>query len=336
MDRRDLAAVWTVLESDLPNAGIVAVGIGYSVAAGEIMAGVDGEGHRFILIPLMPGEAAKVDTKGRAVHLLRLKHAETQFLAVMCLSRDLYSVFTQFSRELLGSVESVDSPAKAAADAFDRWKALFSDAIQRGLLPESQLVGLIGELLTVQALLKISAPADLLYWRGPFGDAQDVRTQSHALEVKATLAREGRIVGISSIDQLQPRPHTSLFLVHHQLETDPGGFNVMEVTQRLLSLGASPLALAAGLAEHRINLDDLGPYEGRRYRLVKTRMYDVAEAAFPRITRASFSEGDIPAGTLRVSYSIDLTNEPPVPLSTDSMNLVLHAIAKDAGYGMDS
>lgn len=336
MDRRDLAAVWTVLESELPSSGIVAVGTGYSVVAGDIQAGIDAEGHRCILIPLMPGEAAKVDTKGRAVHLLRLKYAENHFLAVMCLSRDLYSVFTQFSRELLGSIESVASPAKAAAEAFDRWKALFSDATQRVLIPEGQLVGLIGELLTVQELLEISAPPDLLYWRGPFGEAQDFRTQSHALEVKATLVREGRIVSVSSIDQLEPRPHTSLFLVHHQLENDPGGFNIGDVTQRLVSLGASPLALAAALAEHRINLDNLGPYMGRRYRLVKTRTYDVAGVAFPRITRASFSGGDLPAGTLRVSYSIDLTNEPPVPLSTVETNHILQAIAKDASYGMDS
>lgn len=335
MARRDLAAVWTVLESDPPD-GIEAVATGYEVAAGELLAGIDGVGHRYLLVPLLPGEAARNDTKGRAVHLIRLQHAGTHYLAVMCLSRELYTVFTQFSRELVGSVEDAKSPAKAVAEAFDRWKALFSDAVQRDLLSEERLVGLFGELLTVESLLANGAPGTLSYWRGPSGEAQDFRTTTHALEVKSTLAHEGRIIRISSVDQLQAPPNTSLCLAHYRFDRDPGGVNLSGLIERLTSMGASSDDLSAGLAEIGVYMDDLGPYKGRRYRHVETRSYDVSAQGFPRITRSSFIGGEIPSGTLGMSYSIDLTNAPPSPLNTNEAAEMLRAMASEAVYGMDS
>jgi hypothetical protein len=336
MSKRDLAAVWTVLESTPPNTGVEAVGIGYEVTAGELLAGVDGDGRRYILIPLLSGEAARVDTKGRSVHLVRLQHHGTHYLAVSCLSPDLHAVFTQFSTELLKSVEDAASPAKAAAEAFERWKALFSEAEKRGVISEQRLLGLLGEMLTLEGLLAKSAPGDLGYWTGPSGEAQDFRTATHALEVKSTLVREGRIVAISSVDQLQAPPTADLCLIHHRLDRDPGGFNITDMVQRLTSLGASVHDLAAALRQSDVDMNDLRLYDARRYRCVETRTYDTAGFGFPHITRKSFSGGDIPPGTLRISYSIDLTNEPPSPLSQGDAEDALQIMAEEAAHGMGS
>jgi hypothetical protein len=68
---------------------------------------------------------------------------------------------------------------------------------------------------------------------------------------------------------------------------------------------------------------------------VLTRTYDVTGFAFPSITRSSFAAGDIPPGTLRISYSIDLTNEPPLPLGASEAESVILAMAKEAAHGMD-
>lgn len=336
MGKRDLDAVWTVLESTPPDAGIEAVGLGYEVRAGELLAGIDGDGRRFLLIPLLSGEAARADTKGRAVHLLRLNHGGMQYLAVVCLSHELRTVFTQFSRELVTSIEDADSPARAAAEAFDRWRALFSEGTTRGVVGEDRIVGLIGELLTLEALLRNRASADLGCWKGPSGGAQDFRTATHAVEVKSTLVREGRIIGISSVEQLKPPPNTDLHLVHHRLEPDPGGFNIGDVFERLTAIGASPSELEAGFEDNGVFVSDFKHYVARRYRLVETRTYDAMGMAFPRITRDSFLGGEIPPGTLRITYSIDLTNEPPFPLSPSETEDVLQAMAKEAAHGMDS
>jgi Putative PD-(D/E)XK family member, (DUF4420) len=333
--RRDLAAIWTVLESNLPE-GVDAVGTGYEVVAGELLAGIDGVGRRYLLVPLLPGEAARTDTRGRAVQLVLLEHEGCHYLAVTCLSPELYSVFTQFSRELVTSIDDADSPARAVSEAFERWKALFSDAAERGVIGEERLVGVLGELLTLNALLLNLAPPHLQYWRGPLGEPQDFRTHSRTIEVKATLVREGRVVPISGIEQLEPPPGSMLWLVHHRFERDPGGFNLTDITQDLQGSGASTGELARGLAENGVYLDNLAPYDGRRYRVVESRMYDATALGFPRVTRSSFTGGDSPPGTLRFSYSIDLTNEPPSPLSISDAEQVIQAMAAEASNGMGS
>ena len=211
MDNRDLDGLWTVLETAPPSAGVEVVGTRYSVGAGEVLAGIDSDRRRYLLIPMVAGEAARTDTRGRAVQIVRISHSGVHFLAFVCLTSDLHVVFTQFSRELVAAVAEAVSPAKAAVEMFDRWRALFSDAAQAGVIGEEKLAGLMGELLILEELLSHGSPDQLHYWTGPTGHQQDFRTSSLALEVKTTLVREGRIVGISSVDQLDvPAEHEAV------------------------------------------------------------------------------------------------------------------------------
>jgi hypothetical protein len=158
-------------------------------------------------------------------------------------------------------------------------------------------------------------------WTGPLGHQHDFSAGSFAVEVKATTVREGRIVSISSVDQLDPNPEGTLYLSVHRFErigASPGitlpsliaeveamGANQGELFRRLNRVGYS--------AVH----DDL--YRERVYRLVERRIYDTSESGFPKITRSSFVSAELPAGTLRLRYSIDLTNEPPSPLAEDAL-----------------
>src|SRR4029077_15627768 len=125
-----------------------------------------------LLIPLLPGEAARTDTKGRGVHLARLNHGSTTYLTVLCLLPELHRVFTQFCHELIDTIAGVASPAREASAALDRWRTLFSDAERRGLVSDEVLTGLLGELLVIERLLALGAPGDLRFWVGPFTDLQ--------------------------------------------------------------------------------------------------------------------------------------------------------------------
>ena len=335
MTSHDLDGVWTVLATTPPKSGIAAAPTGSSVVAGDVLVGVDHQNRRHLLIPLLPGEAARTDTKGRGVHLARLRHGSTDYLTVLCLLPELHRVFTQFCRELIDTVAEVASPAKETAAALDRWRALFSDAERRGLVSDEVLTGLLGELLVVERLLVLGAPADLRFWVGPFNELQDIRTPSHAIEVKATLVREGRIVSISSVDQLQEPSGADLLLVHTRLDRDPAGFNLPDLITRLLDAGAHRDQMDRRLIELGIVVGDLTPYAGRRFAVSDSRVYDVAGEAFPRLLRSSFTDGDIPPGTLRISYAIDLTNEPPRPLEQSKIDLALTALATEAASEMD-
>lgn len=336
MSSQDLNGVWTVLSTTPPDAGVEVAPSGSRVSAGEILIGIDHEGRRHLLIPLLPGEAARTDTRGRGVHISRLTHGSTAYLTVVCLLPELHLVFTQFCGELITTVVDSQSPAKEAITALDRWRTLFSDAERRGLISDEKLTGLLGELLVVEQLLEAGAPGHLRFWVGPFKEIHDLRTASHAIEVKTTLVREGRIVSIASIDQLQTPSGADLFLVHTRLDRDPGGFNLPDIVERVLDAGAHRDQLNRRLVEEGVGTGDLSPYAGRRFKIADTRTYDVDGFAFPRMLRSSFTEGDIPAGTLRITYAIDLTNEPPVPLSDEAAGTVVSALASEAALEVDS
>lgn len=336
MAEKDLAAVWTVLETSRPQDAIEAVGTGIKVEAGELLAGVGSEGRRYLLIPLLPGEAARTDTRGRAVQLTRERLGNTQYLAISCLNSDLHAVFTQFSRELLATLKGAASPAKAAGEAFDKWRALFSDAPRGRQLTEPQLVGLLGELLTLHELLREGASPEISYWRGPKGEPHDFRTNSFGLEVKTTLVRDGRIVAISGVDQLDAPPSVNLFVVHRRLESDPKGFNLQEVVADLTSAGADSSSLASALSDLGVDMNRLSTYEAQRFRVAETRYYKVDDPTFPRIVRGSFTNGVVPAGVLKISYSIDLTNEPPSPLTSGDAADLVQTIAMETTNGMDT
>ncbi|CAM3498604.1 PD-(D/E)XK motif protein [Nocardioides dubius] len=335
MPSQDLEGVWTVLATTPPASGIEVAPTGNAVAAGEVLVGVDHLSRRHLLIPLLPGEAARTDTKGRGVHLARLSHGSTAYLTVLCLLPELHHVFTQFCRELIDTVAGASSPAREAAVALDRWRALFSDADRRGLVSDEVLTGLLGELLIVERLLRLGAPGDLRFWCGPFHELHDIRSASHAIEVKATLVREGRIVSISSVDQLQEPAGSDLLLVHTRLDTDPAGFNLSDLVHRNLEAGAHRREIDRRLHELGIAAGDLTPYAARRFSVPEVRFYDVVGFAFPRLLRSSFAEGDVPPGTLRIGYAIDLTNEPPQPLDQAEIDLALTALATEAASEVD-
>ncbi len=300
-----------------------------------MLAGIDSAGRRHILIPLGPGEAAKTNTRGRGVQLARLTHDGISYLTVLCLLPELDPVFTQFGKELVESIELAPSPAREAADAFERWRELFSDSTGSALGIEA-LIGLLGELMALLELLELGLPPSLEAWEGPLGRVHDFRTESHAIEVKTTLTREGRIVQIANVDQLQPPPGADLILRHTRLDHDPAGFNLGDLVKAVLSSGADSDVLRALLLQLEVRPDRLDAYKNHRFRKVETLHYNVEAMAFPRIVRGSFSGGDLPPGTLHLRYAIDLTNEPPHPLNPTEAREALIRFAEEASDGVDS
>ncbi|MFT4085009.1 MAG: PD-(D/E)XK motif protein [Nocardioides sp.] len=336
MASQDLDGVWTVLATSPPKSGISVSPAGSTVSAGKVLIGVDQENRRHLLIPLLPGEAARTDSRGRGVHIARLSHGDATYLTVYCLLPELHQVFTQFCRELIVTIADAASPAKEAAAALNRWRTLFSDAERMGLLSDESLTGLLGELLVAERLLVAGAPSDLRFWVGPFNDLHDMRSSTHAIEVKATMVREGRIVSISSVDQLQEPDGGNLILVHTRLDRDPAGFSLRDLVDRVLDAGAHTDQVNRRLNELGVGAADLAAGSARKFKVADTRAYDVAGAAFPRLLRSSFVAGDIPPGTLQLSYAIDLTNEPPHALNDDAVSAAFTALAAEAAHAMDS
>lgn len=325
-----LLAIWTVLETEASQQkdGIHAAPTGLCVEAGDILAGVDSAGNRHLLVPLLPGEAFSPHLEGSAVQLRRIKENNTTYLSAVCLIRDLDDVFTQFAREISTGIVGSDSPARSVVEAFTSWKRLFARALTDGLLTEAQQIGLLAELQLLERVLQTDRHRSLSVWKGPDKSQHDFRTGKRAVEVKATLAREGRRVRISSVEQLNAPQNGFLALAHTRFEHDDEGDSLPRAVQRILALNVEATRFEKMLLEAGYRDKHAQSYAARRFRIVEQRFYDVQDSAFPKITTASFAGGSLPAGIESLSYIIDISNEPPLPLPEDSIRVILEGLVK--------
>lgn len=330
MAEGDLGAIWNVLETESSgDAGVSVVESSYSVPAGDILLGIDPEGCRHVLIPLLPGEAFAADRGGRSVHMRRLSHGRVEYLDAVCLHRDLNGVFARFTWELIQEVRESSSPARTTVDALARWRRLFAEAGGEGQLSTNRVIGLLAELMTLEQVLAQDLNRDVSVWTGPeeVGAEHDFRRGPHALEVKATLRREGRMVGISSVDQLDPPLGGTLHMTHFRFEPDPAGVTLPGLVQRVRDLCPDRDQFDRKLAATGYREQHGDHYAALKFSVVDTRTYDVLGDAFPRIVPSSFLDGVVPSGTLRINYTIDLTNSPPYPVSDQVHSTLIERLA---------
>lgn len=321
----DLHSIWSVLQTEAtgPDEALEVVASGVEIRAGEVLLGVDNHARRILLVPLLPGEAFAEDRTGRAIRLVRVTIAGVTYLAAVSLRDDLDVVFSQFVTELLRDISGSRSPASETVAALARWRLLFSSVSAAGILSDQAVIGLLAELVTLRDLLDLDEQRRLSVWQGPSGSQHDFRSGSLGLEVKGTLVREGRIVPISSILQLQEPPGGELYLYHYRFEKDADGLTIPQLVSEILSMGVEAQKFTSLIEEVGYQIDTSEDYEFRSYRVVERRMYEVDGDAFPRITPSNFHGGSVPPGTLRISYSIDLTNDPPSPLDARAVTQVL-------------
>jgi len=190
-------------------------------------------------------------------------------------------------------------------------------------------MGLVAELLCLELILTADPTRRVDVWTGPDRSQHDFRRGDTALEVKATTLREGRVVAISSVDQLDPPPSGRLFLALHRFQpaAPTQGITLPQQIDRIYKLGVEATEFERRLAAAGYHPIHDVEYNNRGLQLIEQRFYDADADNFPSIRRASFVGGDVPPGTLRLSYSIDLTNEPPTPLASGELGRVIADLA---------
>ena len=318
----DLSSIWTVLAAAPGITSELAVApLGLAVRAGEILVGIDENTNRHLLVPLLPGEAFAAEDSSRTVHLVGVEHAGTKFMSAVCLSRDLDDIFSQFCRELVLDIQLSDSPARDTRAALARWRDLFSKDGVSGLLSANAQLGLFGELTLLKRLLEGDLLGRTDCWKGPAMSQHDFRWAGVAIEVKATRSREGRRIPISSVEQLVSP--------HYRFEDDPVAGSLADLVGVVENLSADRDAFREQLGVYGYDTRRADAYATLRLREKEFRMYDVNGVGFPRITPVSFVGGRVPAGTEALSYTVDLSNEPPHPLTEiDVAGVLAQAVLK--------
>jgi hypothetical protein len=245
--------------------------------------------------------------------------AETEWIG---LSRNPQANLDLFAAMAIDVVEALFAAADRRGGQLSRLFLLriraWQDFMQRGndgvLGPEAEL-GLVGELRLLQMLLDAGMPPATATgsWRGPMAGLHDYSIGAGAIEVKSSIAPEGFLARISSLEQLDDALVRPLFVAALRFELGASGEALPERVAALQQRLSEHLQ-AAGILETR--LLHAGYYAHfanryvRRFADKDVRLFEIGPG-FPRLTPASVQP---PIRHVRYELDLDRVTQPPVTI----------------------
>ena len=295
-----------------------------------VWAGRDAEGRFHVLIAR---DRAGRGARGPSLRRVQIwvtnrldSGVSRTFLDVVCLIPELVRLFEDIVADMLERIAVDDGdPAVICATELNRWRALL-ERPRSDRLSLSDEVGLFGELIVALEIARLSARSIPLRWTGPSSATVDFLSDTTAIEVKTTTRREGRIVEIHGVEQLEPPSGRDLFLEWVRVVESPEGRSIADLVVEMTDLGVRRLELLEALGRRGYEERMAHGVSCGLFEVVERRMYTVDDA-FPRIIKSSFIGSAMPPGTMMLRYQVDLTGRSPVPLTDHDARLVYERIA---------
>ncbi|MDT8910554.1 PD-(D/E)XK motif protein [Amycolatopsis sp. PS_44_ISF1] len=306
---------WTMLEEE-PTSGprhVRTSELPVTTPLGPVLAAMDHEGLRHLLVPLSADQGIRRNYDGAALTLRErpLENGEVyeRYADLGCVRRDLDEVFTGLVADVLAAVaEASERPLKALYNVLNRWRALFQPS--PAPLSADGLAGLFGELVVLNHLLEGESTA-IDFWTGPSGHRHDFTVGARGIEVKTSTAPKDRKVRIHGVEQLQPPPHGDLDLVWIRLEpVVERGRTIGDLVEAARKAGDDETGLLFKLAEAGYRPVDADLYRDKHFVIREERWYEV-DAGFPRVEPSS-----APPGVTDLDYTIDLDRQRPQTTET--------------------
>lgn len=317
LNGEELEQIWAAAAASPLVSAFRTAAVDVETTEGPVLAGVDAQGHRHLLIPIAGRHTLREELDGKAVVLRRRaleddrRYQEYASLELVDARLDVF--FTRLCVEVSERVAA--KPARAVGalrEVLKDWRALLAE--NRETLSSSALAGLFGELHFLRCLLERDAGA-VAFWTGPAGSAQDFHRGVNAVEVKTTTSPEGRTITIHGADQLHV-PATDRLLLHWIRLQSGQGASVPELVSDVVARTDDPASLE-GLLRRAGYLDiHASLYAGHRFEVVDQRSYLVGPG-FPRITPDGLTGDATLAGIGPVEYTVDLDVAPAESRRTD-------------------
>ncbi len=249
----------------------------------------------------------------------------SRFIDLTCMVPELDSVFSEVAEELIKRINEGSPAQNAVRTTLQDFRALLLNPPSKKI-SESEIIGLVGELLVLCRLLSLDQSAAST-WRGPTGERHDFRRGGHSIEVKATTRVSDLSVSISAIDQLDPPAGGSLTLSHLVLERDANGqHSVASLAEEAFSRSSEPELIAAALGNVGCLDSEAEVWNRLSFNEEAFSLYAVDEG-FPRITAQSFRAGSLPEGIERVEYLVNLALATDFLIKDDAIEVRLRRVA---------
>ncbi|GAA0547493.1 PD-(D/E)XK motif protein [Actinomadura livida] len=329
--RKVIADHWAELEAE-PVSGERKLRVASLPGDSLVAVAVDHGGYRHILVPVGSHQKVRHGLDGPVLRLRKrpLEDAESyqSYADLACLRPDLDDLFSALCADVLKTTESFPgSPIKALYRVLDRWKALFS--AQGAPLGQEQLAGLFAELKVLEKLLEVDPSAHRL-WRGPSGHRHDFTSLTLAVEVKASLTDGARHTRVHGLDQMDPPSDGTLYLAWYRLIRDSTqSETLLGLVDRILQLCDDESAVLGLLAKAGYRSGDVDHYHDVRFVIAEARWY-IVDSSFPALRETDLVTAGVPVNVTDVTYTIDLSSDPPHPQDDAHVNEHLNAMIQES------
>ena len=192
------------------------------------------EGNLHLLIPTQKDIRSLVELSTEVLSISETEKISNGqklgFSDLCCLELRCNEAFLKIAEKIVERIKTGIPSIKSVAEVISEFRDILI-SISSEILNRSQRVGLLGELLFLKEIISKN-PQSLANWIGPRRKAHDFYAPTCATEIKSSEAR-GRIVKISSLEQLDTK-NKKLYLVLYQLDEDPNGLlSILEVVEEI-------------------------------------------------------------------------------------------------------
>jgi hypothetical protein len=258
-------------------------------------------------------------------HIPRLKALEVsqnlrqdgKFAILISLTaNELLHPFSYVCEDMIESLHRFTSPQGEALfllNRLEKWRRLL-ETTKKGL-SQQQLLGLMGELLFLEKLIRAHGPtAAVESWLGPAGAPQDFQSGGRIFEIKVC-AIGAHIIIISSLEQLHTGTTPTNLIVFSIGSCAKEQTNSFTANTLILRIRET-LSEAVALSGFELRLAEIGYDQNQAecdsyYLAEKMRAFEVRNS-FPRLT-----PGSVPAAIPSATYFLDLDqcSEFEIPIS---------------------
>ena len=218
--------------------------------------------------------------------------------------QDWYAYYS-FLEMVVKKILAGQNHSSAIRESIEVWNNL---VLLKPTLGQEQEVGLIGELLFLEFLLRDHGMTSLVNWTGPEREEHDFKFNGFDVEVKTT-TQELRLHQIGSLSQLKETPGKSLFLLSNQLtKTGANGFTLSELVERVSVLLSPGLAIGFTdkLTKCKYFESDSSLYKTRWELRTSPKFFAVTDG-FPRLLSETLGlPQELKARVSDVSYRINV------------------------------
>ena len=324
-----LAELMSKLTRPVNKGGLSVMSTTFTLGGIKIFLGRDESGFPHLLLPQKSHQKSQIPPIAAMVSARNRDWANddgsTQpYLDLVCESASADKLFAAMSLDICGKLDSkivpdTESLVSVVSDQVAHWRQIL-EAISEVEASDNEKIGMIGELLTLEALYGKHGSKAYDSWFGQEKARHDFEFETQAIEVKASSRTSGVYCTVHGLNQLAHSTGTTLYLVHYQLEWSADGDSLSEILSRLEQLGLSIAKVQSKLGAHWAVLGEMPKwFSDYEFKIISCRKY-LVDSQFPVVSQSTLGD-KVSSKITNMQYTLNLTDQETLCKSSEVVSV---------------